>query len=97
MINGMPVNTMEVFNQNCEGCVVGKQHRQLFRKKSENNTSQSLELIHSHICGPMNVDSVGSSKFFVTFIDDYSRFITVYMIKQKSEAFEQFKEFINLV
>ena len=97
MINGMPVNTMEVFNRNCEGCVVGKQHRQPFRKKSENNTSQSLELIHSHICGPMNVDSVGSSKFFVTFIDDYSRFITVYMIKQKSEAFEQFKEFINLV
>ena len=97
MINGRPVNTMEVFNRNCKGCAVGKQHRQTFPNKSENNTSQSLELIHSHICGPMNADSVGVSKFFVTYIDDYSRFITVYMIKQKSEAFEQFKEFINLV
>lgn len=43
----------------------------------------------------MNVDSVGSSEYFVTFIDDYLRFITVYMIKQKSEVFEKFKKFIN--
>lgn len=38
---------------------------------------------------------MGSSEYFVTFIDDYLRFITVYMIKQKSEVFEKFKKFIN--
>ena len=90
MVNGMSVSTNEVFDWNCEGSLIGKQ-----QWKSENNTSQLLELIYSDICGPMNVDLVGSSEYFVTFIDDYLRFITVYMIKQKSEVFEKFKKFIN--
>ena len=57
-------------NRNCEGCAIGKHQLYLFPKKSENNTSQLLELIHNDICGPMNVNSVGSSKYFVTIIDD---------------------------
>lgn len=97
MVNGMSVNTKEVLDQNCEGCALGKQHRQAFAKKSENNTSQLLKLIHTDICRPMNFDSVWGSKYFATFIGDYLKFITVYMIKKKSEAFEKFREFINLV
>ena len=58
MVNGMSVNTKEVLDQNCEGCALGKQHRQAFAKKSENNTSQLLKLIHTDICRPMNFDSV---------------------------------------
>ena len=52
-----------------------------------------MELIHSDVCGPISVESIGGSKYFVTFIDDYSRCCAVYFMKQKSEVFEKFKEF----
>ena len=76
---------------------MGKQHRQPFPKKSQSRSSQPLELIHSDVCGPMSVNSVGGSRYFVTFIDDYSRFTTVYFMKHESEALEKFKEFVELV
>ena len=67
-----------------------------FPKKSERETSQPLELVHSDICGPMQVESVGGSKYFVTFIDDYSKYTTVYMISHRSEALEKFMEFVQM-
>ena len=49
------------------------------------------------MCGPMQVDSIGGSSYFVTFIDDYSRCVVVYFIKHKSEVFKRFKEFDSIV
>ncbi|KAB2603895.1 hypothetical protein D8674_041435 [Pyrus ussuriensis x Pyrus communis] len=37
----------------CEGCIVGKQHRDAFNKKLTWRASKHLELIHSNVCGPM--------------------------------------------
>ncbi len=42
-------------------------------------------------------ESIGGQKYFVTFIDDYSRSCAVYFLKRKSEVFEKFKEFEALV
>jgi len=50
-------------------------------------------LVHSDVCGPMQTESIGGSKYFVTFIDDYSRCSKVYFMKQKSEVLCKFKEF----
>eukprot|EP00111_Clytia_hemisphaerica_P023199 TCONS_00068237-protein len=86
MVNGLDFDLKETVNRNCEGCAMGKQHRQPFPKKSTNTTKGLLELIHSDVCGPMDVPSVGGSRYFVTFIDDYSRYTTVYMMKHKSEV-----------
>ncbi|WJZ88365.1 hypothetical protein VitviT2T_007671 [Vitis vinifera] len=52
-----------------------------------------LEIIHTDVCGPLNVKARGGYEYFVTFIDDYSRYGYVYLIQRKSEAFEKFKEF----
>ena len=52
-----------------------------------------LELIHTDVCGPMNVQARGGYKYFITFTDDYSRYGYVYLMRRKSEAFEKFKEF----
>ena len=97
MVDGMNINLKEEFSRDdCEGCAMGKMHRKPFPKKSQHKSTQPLELIHSDICGPMSVNSVGGSKYFITFIDDYSRFTYVYMIKNKSEALEKFQEFVEL-
>ena len=52
-----------------------------------------LELVHTDICGPMNKPVRGGYEYFITFIDDYSRYGYVYLMRCKSESFEKFKEF----
>ena len=55
--------------------------------------NQPLELIHSDVCGPMNVKVRGGYEYFVIFIDDYSRYGYVYLVQHKSDTFEKFKEY----
>ena len=68
-----------------------------FRTVNHNQSTKKLELIHSDVCGPMQVDSVWGSRYFVTFVDDYSRCVAVYFVKHKSELFEKFKAFESIV
>ena len=56
-----------------------------------------LELIHSDVCGPMHVQARSGSFYFITFIDDFSKFGWVYLMRSKSEAFEKFRAFRNEV
>ena len=77
----------------CQSCVEGKMSRKPFKSAGTIRSTGRLELVHSDVCGPMQTESLGGHKYFVTFIDDYSRCCAVYFIKQKSEVFEKFKEF----
>ena len=77
----------------CEGCIAGKMRRNPFKSVGEIRSKRKLQLIHSDVCGPMPTDSMGGSRYFVTFIDDFSRCCAVYFIKSKSEVPEKFKEF----
>ena len=52
-----------------------------------------LELVHTDECGPMSTQAKGGYEYFITFTDDYSRYGYVYLMRQKSKAFEKFKEF----
>lgn len=80
---------------NCEVCCKGKQARLSFPKEGS-RAQQLLEVIHSDICGPMETTSLGGAKYFLTFIDDYSRMCFVYFLKTKDEAFSKFKDFKSL-
>ena len=81
----------------CEGCMMGKQHRQSFPKDGATCASKALEIVHSDVCGPMKTMSLGGARYFLIFIDDFSRKMWVYPLKAKSECFERFKEFKALV
>src|SRR5579871_6825328 len=52
-----------------------------------------LELIHIDICGLMKTTSIGNAKYFILFIDDYSRMTAVYFLKNQSNAFNKFQEY----
>ena len=54
---------------------------------------RKFELIHSDLCGPMLVPSANGNKYIMTFIDDYTKMCWVYLLKNKSNAFETFKNF----
>jgi histone deacetylase 1/2 len=79
----------------CDACQRAKSH-QLPYPISTSVSSYPLELIFSNVWGPAP-ESVGRFKYYVSFIDDYSKFTWVYLLKQKSEVFEKFKDFQSLV
>lgn len=84
------------FKLNCVVCAEGKHSRAPFPSVGT-RAKHLLELIHSDVCGPMSVNSLGGARFYVTFIDDYSRFTKVYIIKNKNQVFDCFLEYKNLV
>jgi hypothetical protein len=55
--------------------------------------SYLLDLIHIDVCRPMSTTARGGYQYFITFIDDLSRYGYVYLMKHTSETFEKFKEF----
>ncbi|KAI5336045.1 hypothetical protein L3X38_026179 [Prunus dulcis] len=81
----------------CEGCVYGKSHREPFENEKPWRAKNPLELIHTDVCGPMQNESIGGNKYFITFIDDYSRMCWVYFLKNKSSVISVFKKFKPLV
>ena len=79
----------------CEGCVMEKQHRCPYPKGISYRATEPFELIHSDVCGPMPESSIGGSRYYVTFIDDFTRYTFVYFLKNKSQVLEKFKDFHN--
>ena len=82
----------------CEVCLKGKQARFPFITDPEKSLAERrLELVHTDLCGPMPVDSLGGKKYILTFLDDHTRKVFVYFLERKSEVSEHVKDFINLV
>ena len=78
----------------CEPCVKGKMPRKPFLSNASGiKTTRPLELVHSDLCGPMTTKSIGGSRYFLTFIDDYTRYAFVYFVREKAEVFCKFREF----
>lgn len=91
MVHGMKFasKTSEI---NCEGCAKCKIHVQPF-KPSSNREKRILGLVHSDICGFMSTESIGGAKYFVTFIDDCSRYTETVMFRSRSDVFQAFKNY----
>ena len=76
----------------CEPCLMGKMTKTPFSGTMERATDL-LEIIHIDVCGPMSVEPHGGYHYFLTFIDDFSRYGYIYLMKHMYETFEKFKEF----
>lgn len=79
-------------SSNCSSCLEGKQARLPFNHFGT-RASRPLELIHSDLCGPMESMSYGGMKYFISFIDDYTRMVHVYFLKDKLNILDTFKAF----
>ena len=79
----------DIAHQNtCEICVEAKMTRKSF--KTIDRDSNLLELIHSDVCDS-GITTRGGTKYFVTFIDDLSKYCYLYLIKTKDEVLSKFK------
>lgn len=81
----------------CEICIRGKLSRKSFPKNSNQQSKDILDLIHSDVCGPMDTQTPGGKIYFVTFIDDFSKYITIYLLNHKSEVVDKMKEYCEMV
>src|SRR6476469_2230984 len=78
----------------CQPCVQAKQVRLPF-PTSISTTMKPMELVHMDVCGPMPVQSPGGSRYFATFLDDYSKFSAVVPVNNKSDVPEVVKRTIK--
>ena len=76
----------------CEPCLASRACRKPFGKAVR--ATQPLELIHLDICGPMNVKERHGASYFLTFIDDYTRYGYIQLIAHRYEALDCFKHFV---
>ena len=83
--------------QFCEPCLDGKHHRLPFPKTGGEKSKELLGKIHSDVCGKIEVQSLSGAEYFVTFIDDRSRYVRTYVLKRKSDFFKKFIEWKVMV
>jgi hypothetical protein len=76
----------------CEAYQLGKQTRVVFPDIAFKAPSK-LQLLHTDVCGPMHNESLNGSKYFLLFVDDYSKFCWIYFLKSKSYVFAEFVKF----
>ena len=74
----------------CHSCVQSKQPRKPHKAAEERNLAP-LELIHSDLCEMNGVLTKGGKRYFMTLIDDATRFCYVYLLQTKDEALDYFK------
>jgi hypothetical protein len=82
-------------NNVCNACQQGKSHQLPYPRSTSVSTSP-LDLIFSDIWGPAP-NSVGRNNYYVSFIDDHSKFTSIYLLRHKSKVFLCFRDFQQLV
>jgi hypothetical protein len=80
----------------CMPCQLGKQPALPFNN-SESITSATFDLIHSDVWGPSLIPTVVGSRYFVIFVDDFSRYTWIYLMKNRSEVLTIYRDFAKMI
>ncbi|RVW97122.1 Retrovirus-related Pol polyprotein from transposon TNT 1-94 [Vitis vinifera] len=82
-----------------ETCVVCLKGKMIVTTRNEkiDRCGDILDLIHTDICGPLTPTALGGYKYFITFIDDFSRYSYIELIHEKSDSLSVFKAFMAKV
>ena len=78
----------------CKHCVMGKM-TQLPFSTSTSCTQFPLQLVHSDVWGPAPINSINSHRYYVIFLDDFTRFTWFFPLKHKSQVLASFQHFKN--
>lgn len=92
-MNGIvPSNNDKIAVQQCTKCVQGKMHRLAFKSRKIHRATTPGQMIFSDV-GSFETVSREGYKYFITFVDDCSKYIAVFPMKCKSYVFQCFKVF----
>jgi hypothetical protein len=85
-----PTNTL------CKHCQEGKKTKTRFKSK-EYSTTRPVEILHTDLVGPTTIKALKGEKYLMLLVYDYTRMTAVCFLKNKSEAFENFKIYKEMV
>ncbi|GKA07424.1 zinc finger, CCHC-type containing protein [Tanacetum coccineum] len=85
------IPAFDMDTEKCKTCMLTKITKKPFQNVKRE--TEVLELVHSDLCDVHATPSLGNKKYFVTFIDDASRFCYVYLLHSNNEALDKFKVF----
>jgi hypothetical protein len=77
----------------CEACLQGKQARAPIPTSTTTRATRPLERVHMDIWGPAPCESLGGQLYYLVIVDDYSRWMTLYSMRYKSDALLLFQAF----
>ena len=90
------LGSVSIKNFDCVSCQLGKQPVLPFNT-SESISTDIFNFIHYDVWGPSSVSSIGGSRYFVVFIDDYSHYSWIFNMKHHSELLQVYSNFAKMV
>lgn len=79
----------------CEGCIEGKACQKTNHRLNRRRAEKIMDLWHMDLIGPVRPATKGEENYILTVIDEYSRFVFVPLLWEKSEAKEEIKILIK--
>jgi len=95
IVKGLP--PIKIPKEVCREWIQCKQTRPKFQKFIPTKATEKLGIVYSDVCGPMQVETPSGNRYILTFIDDLTRKMWIYLIKRKSEVLSVFRKFKSMV
>ncbi|GBN29685.1 Copia protein [Araneus ventricosus] len=80
----------------CKNCALAKQSAEPIGNGNRRRESAPMRMIHSDLCGPLQPAALSGERYVLTFVDDYSRFCEVRLVKKKSDIAVEFNKFLKV-
>ena len=94
LVQGIKIRKCKCSSE-CEICLRGKLTRNKFPKSSSSRSKEILDLVHCDLCGPMQNTTPSGNRYFLTLIDNYSRYCTVFFLASKHMVFGKIEQSEN--
>lgn len=88
-MDGLLIDKSTIPSHTCEACIQAKQAHRAFPKEAENRAKIPEERIMCDVWGPAPVESIGHFKYYLSFVDDNTRYGQVIFLHNKAEATEK--------
>jgi hypothetical protein len=90
------INGNESNYPSCIVCAQANIKRTPFPNKAQHRATTLLHRVHCNVCGPLP-HCYGSFQYYIIFVDDFSRYISLFFMKTRDEALKHFIEFRHAV
>ncbi|KAD5802931.1 hypothetical protein E3N88_14291 [Mikania micrantha] len=95
LVQGVP--RINHASQICDACLLGKHIRAPFPNQARFKSDKPLELVYGDLCGPISPPPHSGKKYIFLLVDDCTRYMWIYLLSSKDQAFGIFREFKQLV
>jgi hypothetical protein len=95
-LNKLGITWLDDGTEHCRACALSKA-KKVYKKYTNRRADQPFHTIFTDLVGPITPDGFQREKYYIVFIDDYSRYQQTYTVRTKSEWLDCFKEYYQWV